>query len=569
MRNNSGYLKLDAYTTSTDDRSNSPTSDQAYSELSIGMSKGQLIGINDSNDCLISATTPLTSDDPAAAKATEFEHNLNVADALKLYKKAVFWSFVVSLTIIMDGYDGALIGGLFAQPAFQKHYGVQLPDGSWSIPAFWQTVLGMGAPIGRVVGGLGVSFFVNIWGSKLTLIGSLILTSLFLFIVFYSTSIQMLSSGFILNGIMWGVFNTVAPTYASEVCPVSLRGILTAYINLAWVIGQFINQCVMNRFVEVDTEWAYRIPFAIQWVWPGLTLLLLPFAPESPWWLVRKDRIEDARRSLYKLTSLKSDEMVNNQLAMIIETDKKERKIDNQVGWMDCFKGVNRRRTEIACMAWSCQALCGNPLLGYSAYFFEMAGLQHLDAFKLALGLSLIGIAGTVTSWFVTGKFGRRASYLWGLSTIATFLFLMGAFDLAKKGSHTASFAWAQSILLLLLTFVYDLTIGPVAFIVVSEVSAIRLREKTIALATSAYSVWGVIFQILTPYMLNPEALNWSGKVGFLFGSLCLLSLIWAYFRLPEMSGRTFAEIDHMFKIKLPAIKFKDCKFSYNVESDS
>lgn len=565
MRNNSGYSRLDAYTTSADDYSNSTSPDPAFSDLSIGMLKSQITDVNDS---LISAFTPLTSEDPAAAKATEFEHKLNVADALKLYKKAVFWSFVVSLTIVMDGYDGALTGGLFAQPAFQKHYGVQLPDGSWSIPAFWQTVLGMGAPIGRVVGGLGVSFFVSRWGSKLTLIGSLILTSSFLFIVYYATSIEMLSAGFILNGIMWGVFNTVAPTYASEVCPVCLRGVLTAYINLAWVVGQFINQCVMNRFVEVDDEQAYRIPFAIQWVWPGLTLLLLPFAPESPWWLVRKDRVEDARRSLYKLTSLKSDEMVNNQLAMIIETDKKERKMDNQVGWTDCFKGVNLRRTEVACMAWSCQALCGNSLLGYAAYFFERAGLEHVDAFKLALGLSLIGIVGTVTSWFVTGKFGRRASYIWGLSTIAFFLYLMGIFDLAKKGPHFTEFAWAQSILLLFLTFVYDLTIGPVAFIVVSEVSAIRLREKTVALATSAYSLWGIVFQIATPYMLNPEALNWSGKVGFLFGTLAVLSLIWAYFRLPEMSGRTFAEIDHMFKIKLPAKKFKDCKFSYNVEGE-
>lgn len=497
-----------------------------------------------------------------AAQAVEFEHKLSVKEAFRIYRKAVFWCFIVALTIVMDGYDGALVSGFYAQPAFQQRYGERLPDGSYEVPARWQTALGMGAPIGRVIGGLGVGYFASRFGRKLTLIGALVAISGVLFIVFFANGIGMLCAGLILSGIMWGVFNTLAPTYASEVCPLQLRGILTAYINLSWVIGQLIVQGVLNGFSGNKTQWAYRIPFAIQWAWPAVILAILPFAPESPWWLIRKDRVEDARKSLEKLTSFDQPEHLENHLNMIIETDRIERELDSKVSWKDCFRGINLRRTEIACMAWSCQVFSGNSVFGYAAYFFETAGMNSSNAFKLALGMSAIGFVGTVMSWFLTFRFGRRANYMGGLTTIAALMLLMAILDIPKKGDRYTSFAWAQSVIMLILVLIYDLTVGPVAYVIVSEVSAIRLREKTVALATTAYSLWGVVFQVATPYMLNPTAANWSGKVGFLFCGLSLLAFAWTYFRLPEMSHRTYSEIDHMFSMRLSARKFKKFRFS-------
>lgn len=80
-----------------------------------------------------------------------------------------------------------------------------------------------------------------------------------------------------------GVFQTLTTTYAAEVCPVALRPYLTTYVNLCWVIGQLIASGVLKAFVTNTSQWAYRIPFAIQWIWPVPIFIASYLAPESPW----------------------------------------------------------------------------------------------------------------------------------------------------------------------------------------------------------------------------------------------------------------------------------------------
>jgi SP family general alpha glucoside:H+ symporter-like MFS transporter len=86
-----------------------------------------------------------------------------------------------------------------------------------------------------------------------------------------------------LTVIVQGTYVVVAPAYASEVCPVALRGLLTSYINLTFVMGQLIANGVIAGTSKLDTHWAYSGPFAAQWIWPLVILIGWPFAPESPW----------------------------------------------------------------------------------------------------------------------------------------------------------------------------------------------------------------------------------------------------------------------------------------------
>jgi MFS transporter, SP family, general alpha glucoside:H+ symporter len=187
-------------------------------------------------------------------------------------------------------------------------------------------------------------------------------------------------------------------TYASEVTPVVLRSYLTTYVNLCWVIGQFIAAGVLRGFLARTDQWAYRVPFAIQWIWPIPILIGTVLAPESPWWLVRKGRFEDARKALLGLTSIKSGipYNVDNQLAMIKATDALERALAEGTTYVDCFRGVDLRRTEIASMCWITQAFCGASLMGYSVQFYQRAGLSQTNSFNFNLGQYAMGIAGTV-----------------------------------------------------------------------------------------------------------------------------------------------------------------------------
>ena len=106
-------------------------------------------------------------------------------------------------------------------------------------------------------------------------------------------------------------------------------------------------------------------------------------------------------------------------------------------------------------------------------------------------------------------------------------------------------------------TFVYEMTVGPVCYALVPEIPAGRLRTRTVVLGRNLYNVINIVVNIIIPYMLNPSAWNWKAKAGFFYAGLCLCCIVWTYFRLPETKGRTYAEIDALFAQGTPAWKFK------------
>ncbi len=116
------------------------------------------------------------------------------------------------------------------------------------------------------------------------------------------------------------------------------------------------------------------------------------------------------------------------------------------------------------------------------------------------------------------------------------------------------------------------------------EVSATKVRTKTIAVATAAQAIVGIVMTVAIPYMINQDQANWRGKIGFFFGErkssphvltflgldakyeriggLSVLCLIWAYFRIPETKGRTYEELDLMFERKVKTRAFKNYKIT-------
>ena len=113
-----------------------------------------------------------------------------------------------------------------------------------------------------------------------------------------------------------------------------------------------------------------------------MLLIGLPFAPESPYWLVRQNRKDDAIAALKKLSSQKDRPDIESVLAMIEQTDLLEQELEATTTYLDCFKGANLRRTEISVMVYLIQVIGGNPLIGYANFFFEQASLNAADAFN-------------------------------------------------------------------------------------------------------------------------------------------------------------------------------------------
>ncbi|EPQ30959.1 uncharacterized protein PFL1_01148 [Pseudozyma flocculosa PF-1] len=495
-----------------------------------------------------------------AAAATQEQVDMSVRQAIRAYPKAIMWSMIFSMAIIMEGFDVMLLGNYFAQPAFTKRYGNCNAAGKCEIPAPWQSGLNNGALVGEIFGLQLTGIASERFGYKKTMLFALIMMIGTIFIPFFANSLAMLLAGQILQGIPWGVFQTLTTAYAAEVCPVTLRPYLTTWVNACWVIGQLISTGVLRATVNWDSQWAYRLPYALQWMWPVPILIGCIFAPESPWWLVRQGRHEDAKRAIKGLRGSKvpfSDADAQQQVAMMVHTDELEKAVSEGSSYWDCFKRTDLRRTEIACVVWLCQHLSGSPLMGASSYFYVNAGLPTTQAFNMSIGQFAMGLCGTIASWFVIKHVGRRTIYLYGQIVMCALMLLVGGLGF-KQDSE--GFGWAIGSSLLIFAFIYDFTVGPVCYSLVAEVSSTRLRAKTIVLARNVYNIGGLIVNIIQPRMLNTTAWNWGAKCAFLWAGTCFLCIIWTYYRLPEPRGRTYGELDILFEQKVSARKFSSTK---------
>ncbi|ODV67862.1 sugar transporter [Hyphopichia burtonii NRRL Y-1933] len=496
------------------------------------------------------------------------EKHMSLAEGIKTFPKAAFWSVVLSTALIMEGYDTNLINSFYGFPAFTKKYGEYYPESdSYEVPTKWQTSISMAIYCGEVLGLYLAGIMADRIGYRKTLINALIALTAFIFVIFFSSYIEtpytaraVLLTGYILVSIPYGFFQTLTLSYAAEICPLVLRIYLTTYVNMCWVFGQLISSGILRGFVGSSSESAYKIPFAIQWAWPVPIMIGIYLAPESPWWLVKKGKLKEAKHSLTRLLTenehLPSKDLLATAMVEKMQMTYKEEELfkqRNSASYADCFKGSDFRRTRIACMVWLTQSITGASLMGYSTYFYIQAGLSTNMSFTFSIIQYVLGLIGTVGSWFLSQKVGRFSIYFYGLCAMFTILVIVGG--LGCSSDPNAS--WGIGSLLLIFTFVYDLTIGPICYCLVAEMPTARLRTKTIILARNTYNIAGIVTSIISPYMLNPTAWNWKAKTGFFWSGFAFFCAIYCWFDLPETKNRTFAELDILFNTGVPARKFK------------
>lgn len=167
-----------------------------------------------------------------------------------------------------------------------------------------------------------------------------------------------------------------------------------------------------------------------------------------------------------------------------------------------------------------------------------------------------MGFVGTILAWFVMRHAGRRTMYLYGLSIMCILLIVVGGLGFVSASAA----GWGVGSLLLVYTFVYDITVGPVCYSIVAEIPATRLKVKTVVLARNCYNIGNIINNVLMPKFLGTRAWNLGAKTGLVFAGSCFILLVWTYFRLPEPRGRTYAELDVLFEHRVSARKFRTTK---------
>lgn len=283
-------------------------------------------------------------------------------------------------------------------------------------------------------------------------------------------------------------------------------------------------------------------------------MILIFLAPESPWWLVRKGRKQEALRSLERLGNNQTPEHAHQALAVIERTVEIEALQGGNPTLLDLFKGTDLRRTTIICLMYASQNFAGNLIANQAVFFFEQAGIADSKSFELGLINSCLGFIANAGSWWLTKWFGRRTIYLWGTAVNITLLMVLG---ICASVHQTPATNYAQAVLGILISFVFAGAMGPISYTIIAETSSVRLRALSTGVGRAAYYVAEIPMIYLASKMLNSTGWNLAGKCGYVWGGTATVCWIMAYFFLPELKHRSYREIDILFNRKVPARQFK------------
>ena len=396
----------------------------------------------------------------------------------------------------------------------------------------------------------------------------MVLMACTIFILFFAQNVQMLLAGNIICGIPWGIFQTLTTAYAAEICPSAIRGYLTAWVSMCWGAGSFLAAGVLRGSIDLPGDAGWRVPYGVQWIWVVPLFIVAFFCPESPWYLIRRERYEEAEKSLRRLAAKGhyTDKTMAETIAFMKHTNEMEKIEAAEASYWDCFRGTNLRRTGIVCMAWIIQILNGQSITNYATIMLQSIGMGTTAAFNYSMGIQSVNIVCTAIAIAFMGHIGRRKFYLYGSSGIGLCMLITGILGVSMSRDDKG-LAIGVAVFMVLVQCIFKLSLGPTTYVIVAEVASSRVRAQTIVLGRATYVIGVIIVQQLNPRFLNDTADSWNlgAKTGFFYFALCLIWAIWIFFFLPETKARSFADLDYLFQKKVNARKFTttqvDCEF--------
>ena len=450
----------------------------------------------------------------------------------------VFLSVVAALGGFLFGYDTAVISGTIADVTDQ--FSLNTMQEGWYVGC---------ALIGSIVGVLFAGILSDKLGRKLTMIIAATMFSVSAIGCALCGNFDQLVVYRIIGGVGIGIVSIVSPLYISELAVAKYRGRLVSLYQLAVTVG-FLGAYLVNfRLLDVslsgwngDSEWINQI--FVSEVWRGmlgmetlpavLFFLIIFFIPESPRWLIVKQREKDAENILKRIYRLPQD-----ALAQVAET-KAVLAMETKSDWSMIMKPGIRKAVLIgAGIAILGQFMGVNAVLYYGPSIFTDAGLSGGDSLFYQVLVGLVNVLTTVLALVIIDKVGRKKLVYYGVSGMIVSLILIA-------GYFVYGAQWGISSLFLLAFFLFYIfccavSICAVIFVLLSEMYPTKVRG--LAMSIAGFSLWIGTYLIgqLTPVML--EGLTPAGTF-IMFAFMCVPYILIVWKLIPETTGKSLEEIE-------------------------
>ncbi|KAI1410538.1 general substrate transporter [Hypoxylon sp. FL1857] len=488
---------------------------------------------------------------------TQVGKGLTVRERFRLFTPMVaFITIYMALCAFNFGFDVGSFGGVQAMQPFAMKFGEwNEKKRVWALPSYLSSIMTATPFIGKLIGAIACGRVAERWGRKAAIMVLSIISLVGVTLQTSATTAAQFTIGRIINFAMTGFCIVVVPIYQAECAPKDLRGLINSTIQMIIVFGQLVSSLVNFGTQHIPTDASWRIPVGLQFIVPVFLLALLPFVPESPRWLLSKDRPEKAKQSLLRLRgSHASDDIIQAEIDGLCHATANSGKGI----WKEVFDVNNRRRTAVAIVAMFGQQITGQAFTSqYSTIFYQQNGFVD-QAFLFTVLANVVSVVGTAMTWFIVDGFGRRPILLIGGFLMGAFLYIVAIISTVPDPTLAAKNAMVAS--LTLYSCMYCVSWGPISYVVLGETASARVKEKTSLLACCISILTTFVTSFTLPYLLNPPYAALGGKVGFIYGSICFAFVVVTFFFIPELKGRSLEEVDQLFAMGIPLWKFKGTK---------
>jgi sugar porter (SP) family MFS transporter len=426
---------------------------------------------------------------------------------------------ITALGGLLFGYDTGVVSGalLFLHNSFGN------------LSSFHKELVTSLLLVGAMVGALIAGRVADRIGRRPT-----VLITAMLFIVgvlgaAFSPSFGLLIAMRFVIGLAVGSASMVVPLYIAESAPPQIRGALVSFNQLAITAG-ILTSYLVDYWLASSQNW--RLMFGLAAIPAAALFVGVYLQHESPHWLIAQGREAQAREVLHRVRAATD---IDAEIEEVKELSARE------ANWRELLDPKVRPALAVGVLLAVFQQVTGiNTIIYYAPTLLHGAGLGNSAALLANVANGAVNVGMTLVAIRLLDRVGRRPLLLWGTAGMALALIAM-ALSFLGGDQLTGTAAFVAIGALLVYTASFAIGLGPVFWLLISEIYPVAVRGR--AMSVAAIANWGAYFVVTISFLTLLGAIHGSGTF-FLFAGLTIAALIYFRARVPETKNRSLQDIE-------------------------